>query len=338
MPRVNSARHRRTRSVPDDGYLPELAAAFDNPGAVTMRCFVPEGLPPRAPLVVVLHGCTQSAAAYDHGSGWTSLAAAHGFAVLFPEQARANNPNLCFKWFEAADTRRGGGEAASIANAVAAMMAEYRLDPARVFVTGLSAGGAMTAVMLATYPDVFAGGAIIAGLPFGAAHGVPEAMQAMANPTAATPRLLGDRVRAASAFDGPWPIVSVWHGDADRTVNCRNGEAVAEQWANVHGAAHDDNVWRTPAGVAVVELVKVEGMGHGTPIDAGRDGSHAAPFMLDVGIGSSARIAAFWGLAVARSEPVRLRPRAAAHSSAPAATRDFGRLITETLRSVGLMK
>jgi len=346
MPRPHPAR-RPARHDPGS-VLGDVTASFHNPGAVRMLSFVPAGLPIGAPLVVVLHGCTQTATGYDRGSGWSTLAARHGFALLFPEQTHANNPNSCFNWFEAADTRRSSGEVASIANAVTAMVAHHRLDPTRVFVTGLSAGGAMTSALLATYPDIFAGGAVIAGLPFGAAHGVGEAMQAMSSPAAAAPLLLGDRVRAASTFTGPWPIVSVWHGDADRTVSVRNGEAVAEQWADVHAATRDGNAWHNVAGVAVVELVTVAGMGHGTPID-GDDGSTAAPFMLDVGIGSSARIAAFWGIATAadtrarRPEAVPPRPRPPASAqpkatAAPAHGFDVGKLINDTLRSVGLMK
>ncbi len=340
MPRPNPAR-RPTRPAIET-VLVELVAPRADPGALRMLGFVPDDLAPGAPLVVVLHGCTQTAAGYDHGSGWSTLAARHGFALLFPEQTRANNPNLCFNWFETGDTRRGGGEAASIANAAAAMVAQHKLDPTRVFVTGLSAGGAMTSVMLATYPDVFAGGAVIAGLPFGAAHGVPEAMQAMSSPSAIAPRLLGDRVRAASTFTGPWPVVSVWHGDADRTVSHRNGEAVAAQWADVHGATRYGDVWRNPAGVAVVELVTVGGMGHGTPID-GTDGSTAAAFMLDVGIGSSARIAAFWGIAGAATDRASRPQTAAREATASPATPgnggfDVTKLINDTLRSVGLMK
>ena len=123
--------------------LVDFAATFDNPGALRMLAFVPPGLAPGAPLVVVLHGCTQTAAGYDAAAGWSALATAHGFALLFPEQVRGNNANGCFNWFETGDSRRGGGEAASIAHAVAAAVAQHRLDPARVFITGLSAGGAM---------------------------------------------------------------------------------------------------------------------------------------------------------------------------------------------------
>ena len=344
MPRAAS-RHRPPAGA---DRLTDLAAGFANPGALDMRVFVPAGLAAGAPLVVVLHGCTQTAAGYDHGAGWSRLAEQLGFALLFPEQRAANNANGCFNWFEPDDTRRGAGEAASIAAAVAAVVAAHRLDPTRVFISGLSAGGAMATVMLATYPDVFAGGAIVAGLPYGTAAGVGAALQTMARPAAVSPRHLGDRVRAASSYAGPWPRVVIWHGDADRTVSIANGEAIAAQWADVHGAvaASADRApaqWRNAAGVAVVEFHRVAGMGHGTPIDAA-DGGVAAPFILDVGIASSAWIAAFWGLG-GRIDSVRAsaRPRAAAPrtAAAPAPHRpgfDVGRLINDTLRRAGLMR
>ena len=94
--------------------LADLQAPFNNPGALGAKLFVPADLPPGAALVVVLHGCTQNAADYDLGSGWSQLAEAHGFALLYPEQVRANNPNGCFNWFNPADVGRGGGDGAQL--------------------------------------------------------------------------------------------------------------------------------------------------------------------------------------------------------------------------------
>ena len=153
--------------------LSDLPAFGANPGALQARIYVPEALADNASLVVVLHGCTQTAAAYDLGSGWSRLADELGFALLFPQQQRSNNPNLCFNWFEPGDARRGAGEVHSIRQMIEAVVTGHGLDRRRVFITGLSAGGAMAAAMLASYPEVFAGGAIIAGLPFGAANTVP---------------------------------------------------------------------------------------------------------------------------------------------------------------------
>ena len=212
--------------------LTDLPDFGTNPGMLRARIYVPANLADNAPLVVVLHGCTQSAAGYDQGSGWSALADLHGFAVLFPEQQRANNANLCFNWFVPEDTRRDSGEALSIRQMVEAMVVAHGIDRRRIFVTGLSAGGAMASVMLATYPDVFAGGAIIAGLPYGSAATIPEAFDRMRGHGGPSDQALQTLLRGASDHDGPWPTISVWHGTADLTVNSptrtassRNGAA-----------------------------------------------------------------------------------------------------------------
>jgi poly(hydroxyalkanoate) depolymerase family esterase len=114
-----------------------------------------------------------------------------GFALLLPEQQRTNNPNGCFNWFQTGDIERGHGEALSIRQMVSKMVSDHGIDPARVFVTGLSAGGAMTSVMLATYPEVFAGGAIIAGLPYGAANNVQQGVREHVSVPAAPGARLG---------------------------------------------------------------------------------------------------------------------------------------------------
>ena len=284
-----------------------------NPG--NLRAVATPG-PKGAPLVVVLHGCGQTAAGYDAGTGWSRLAAERGFAVLAMEQKPANNPGTCFDWFLPEDTRRGEGEVESIAAAIRQMIAQHGLDGTRVFVTGLSAGGAMTAAMLACYPDMFAAGAIIAGLPYGAAQNVRDALETMRAAPLKTPHQWGDAVRAASAHKGPWPRVSVWHGGMDMTVNISNAQASAAQWADVHHlsltAAHQDVMdgavrlrWDD-----ALEVITVPALGHGTPIDS-RDLGAAAPFILDVGISSTRHIAEFFGLladAKARPKPAPAAP------------------------------
>ena len=116
-----------------DGRLSRLTGFGANPGALDAKIYLPDNLPSGAPLVVVLHGCTQNAGVYDKGSGWSTLADRHGFALLFPEQSRANNSNLCFNWYAAADARRGKGEARSIARMIEHMTAEHDLNAAAVY-------------------------------------------------------------------------------------------------------------------------------------------------------------------------------------------------------------
>src|ERR1044071_4879888 len=137
--------------------LPEVTGFGSNPGALKMFTFVPSGLPSGAPLVVVLHGCTESASSYSTQTEWGNLASRFQFAVVFAEQQTANNSLSCFNWFQPGDTSRGQGEALSIKQMVDAMKSTVGSDPARIFVTGMSAGAFMTEAMMATYPDVFAG-------------------------------------------------------------------------------------------------------------------------------------------------------------------------------------
>ncbi|MDO9487993.1 MAG: PHB depolymerase family esterase, partial [Sphingomonadaceae bacterium] len=306
-----------------------------NPGALTAKSYVPDTLSPRSALVVVLHGCTQDADGYDHRSGWSELADRHGFALLYPEQPRSNNPAGCFNWFAAQDISRGSGEAMSIHQMIESAIERHEIDPRRVFVTGLSAGGAMAVAMLAAYPELFAGGAIIAGLPYATATSVPEALDRMRGHRLPAAPALEASVRGASDFTGPWPTLSVWQGDADRTVDAVNAEAILAQWRGVHGLSETPHVseaidgatrraWRDEAGREVIEAWSIAGMGHGTPIDAGPDGvGTAGPYMLDVGLSSTQHIAAHWGLIppqplVARRRAAR-QPAAAPRRQPPAA-------------------
>ncbi len=290
---------------PGQTRLAETASFGANPGQLRMLSYVPPQLPPGAPLVVVLHGCQQTAAGFDHAGAWSMLAERHGFAVLYPEQRRANNAMLCFGWFDAA-VAPGRGEVGSIRQMVGTMLERHRLDRRRVFATGLSAGGAMAAALLACHPDVFAAGAIVAGLPFGVARSTAEALDCMAHGPGLPPTSLAERVRAASPGATRWPLISIWHGDADRTVVPANATALAGQWAAVHGAREAEaprdtgirrQLWRNGSGLVAVEQVWLPGMAHGLPIDVAAGLGHAAPFMLDVGLSAPARIAAGWGIA-----------------------------------------
>lgn len=301
-----------TRGMTTGGKSPiqEVAEFGSNPGDLRMFEYVPANVLPKPALVVVLHGCTQTAAGYDVGSGWSALAENYGFALLMPEQKSANNGNTCFNWFSPEDTARDGGEALSIRQMIEHMAHEHHVDRDHIYVTGLSAGGAMTSVMLATYPDVFAAGAVIAGLPYGIANTLQEALTGMYRSPARDARDLGDLVRNASRHTGPWPKVSVWHGSADRTVTPANAGEIVKQWLDVHGlqpapmaAADVDGypreVWWDADGETLVESYTITGMAHGTPLAiAGQEEPYGAAgkFLLEAGIASSWHIAQFFGL------------------------------------------
>ncbi len=127
-----------------------------DPGSLQADTYIPENFPKNGPLVVVLHGSTQSAESYDYGSGWSTLADECGIALLFPGQRQTNNAIGSFNWFSPDDSQRGGGEPLSIRQMIRQVVDDHGVDPSRVFITGMSSGGAMTSVMLATYPEVFA--------------------------------------------------------------------------------------------------------------------------------------------------------------------------------------
>lgn len=295
----------------DGGEESRLVETHDfgsNPGNLRMLSHAPDKIGPKPALVVVLHGCTQTAAAYDHAAGWSALGDRQGFVVLYPEQRSTNNPKNCFTWFLTADITRDHGEALSIRQMITRTVKDHGIDESRIFITGLSAGGAMAAVMLATYPEVFAGGAVIAGLPYGAARRVDEAFTAMFQGKSLPASMRGDAVRKASAHRGHWPKISIWHGTTDTTVKSANADELVKQWTNLHGLTDDPTqvqikgatvrTWRGTDGTPRVTDYRISGMGHGTPLDAkAESGSeHAAPFMLDVGLSSTHLMAEDWGL------------------------------------------
>lgn len=261
--------------------ITEILNFASNPGNLRMLVYVPPTpLRPRSPLVVVLHGCAQNAADLARDAGWIAMADRHGFPLLMPEQQEENNQGRCFNWFHSTETRRGSRESHSITQMVAAAVQRFHSDPARVFVVGLSAGGAMTAAVMAAYPEVFASGAVIAGLPVGCASNAAQAFRRMIEPG---PRLSAEaweaKVRAAAppGFRGRWPRISIWHGCSDSVVNPTNSVLLARQWTAVHGIEYADvtethrspgirrKVWGEPR-EPVVELWCLEDFGHAYPI------------------------------------------------------------------------
>ena len=289
--------------------MDENAEFGSNPGNLGMYSCVPAQMAKSSALVVALHGGQQTARDFDLATGWSALGRKHGFAVMFPEQKCANNSQNCFNWFVERHISQNDGELASIRDMIEKMLRDYKLDPSRVFVTGLSAGGAMACALLASFPDLFAAGAIIAGLPYGAALGQFDAMMAMAFAPGRSSEEWGNLVRQASPGQIKWPKISIWHGSRDEVVAPANGSALVRQWIDIHhvdeaGAALDEvdgqmrMSWRDNSGAVVVEHYAIDGMAHGVPIDAKMRGSSGtfAPFVLDAGISSTFHIAKSWGL------------------------------------------
>ena len=165
------------------------------------------------PLLLMLHGCTQDPEDFAAGTRMNRLAREHGVLVLYPTQTQKENAGKCWNWFLPQHQQRERGEPALLAALTRKVMAEHAVDPSRVFVAGLSAGGAMADILGRTHPELFAAVGVHSGLPSGAARDLVSALAVMKNGP-------GDTAREA----GPMPPTIVFHGDADETVHPRNGE------------------------------------------------------------------------------------------------------------------
>ncbi len=282
-----------------------------NPGGLAMYEYVPAGLSSGRPIVVVLHGCTQTAASME-SAGWNQLADQYKFTVVYPEQQTANNPVRCFNWAgeygDTANLVRGQGENASIMQMVDKSIAAHGGDASKVFIVGFSAGAGFTSVMIATYPERFAGAAIMSGLPYRCATSVSGAYSCQSPGVTKTPAQWGDLVRTSHA--GPYPRVQIWHGSTDSTVVPANETELVKQWTNVQGIddVADDTetigsatrtAYRSASGAVLVEAYKVTGMGHATAVGADPSGActaTAGSYFEDRGICATRRAATFFGL------------------------------------------
>jgi poly(hydroxyalkanoate) depolymerase family esterase len=278
-----------------------------NPGELDERLHLPPGLRRGAALVVLLHGCGQEPEALAEQAGWIVLSDRLGFILLMPRQRAENNGQRCFNWYQAGDTHRDRGEAASIHAMTLDVLARHRANPARVFVTGLSAGAAMAACLLAAYPDTFAAGATVAGLSAGCATGVIGAMTRMAGHGSTLSRAeLVTRARALGipSRQGPWPRLQVWQGLADTVVAPGNADELVLQWCGLHSLTGDGarttpqsglhrTSWSATGGAVAVERVLVDGLGHAFPADRTFTPLSVVP---PSPVWAAGEIVRFWGL------------------------------------------
>jgi poly(hydroxyalkanoate) depolymerase family esterase len=207
-------------------------------GTRTYKLYVPsQAADPPRPLVVMLHGCTQSADDFARGTQMNRLAEENGFLVLYPEQDASANVSKCWNWFQPHDQQRGKGEPSVIAGMVREVAATHGCDERRIFVAGLSAGAAMAVVLGETYPDVFAAVGSHSGLPFASAHDIPSAMAAMkgGRGRSGAARPIGNQVRERSCTQAVPTIV--FHGDRDHTVQHSNGAAILQQASDAYDVA-----------------------------------------------------------------------------------------------------
>jgi poly(hydroxyalkanoate) depolymerase family esterase len=254
------------------------------------KLYIPPGHVGRSlPLVVMLHGCTQDPDDFAAGTGMNQRAREQGFFVLYPEQSQNANPSRCWNWFKHNHQQRGSGEPALLASMTEAVIKQHGIDARRVFIAGLSAGGAMAAIVAAAYPDIFAAVGVHSGLPSGAASNVAEALMVMKSGDAGivVPAKAG-RFGATTKAPPPQLVAVptiVFHGDQDQTVHPRNGEQViaavlgatagatesrtaqargarVEQGVSTQGRRYTRSTHRGDKGRALTEHWLVHGAGH----------------------------------------------------------------------------
>jgi poly(hydroxyalkanoate) depolymerase family esterase len=248
------------------------------------------------PLVVMLHGCTQNPDDFAAGTQMNALGEERNCFVLYPAQTKSANPSQCWNWFKRAHQRRDKGEPAIIAGMTREVLKRYGIEASRVYVAGLSAGGAMAAVIGAAYPDIYAAIGVHSGLPVGSAHDVQSAFAVMRGAQSSSGGVAAGRVVPAIVF----------HGDRDATVHPRNGQQVAAQCVDGHdealdvvvqrgqvpgGYAYTCSVHKDAAGRTVLEHWEVHGAGH-----AWFGGSAAGSYTDPAGPDAAREMMRFFGL------------------------------------------
>jgi poly(hydroxyalkanoate) depolymerase family esterase len=273
---VPGLRGKRRRGVPLAADMAPaagkfIAASFSNEAGIrTYKLYIPSRHSEPRPLIVMLHGCTQSADDFAAGTRMNFAAEENSCFVVYPEQPAAANAAKCWNWFKQSDQRRGRGEPALIAGITRQVMKDYGIDARRIYIAGLSAGGAAAATMGETYPDLYAAVGVHSGLACGAARDLPSAFAAMSGrgPVRGNPSGVHTRRRQAL------PTI-VFHGDQDRTVHPRNGrEVIARANTGEHsdasveremvssGRRYTRSIQRDAGGRSVLEQWELHGAGH----------------------------------------------------------------------------
>lgn len=281
------------------GPLGEYVGFGSNPGNLRMFSYVRIGFPANGPLVVVAHGCGQTAQNMADTSGWVQLADTYKIALIFPQTSTANEPTGgCFRTWQPAHQARGAGEPLSVKQMIDYLRSLYSISASRIYMTGLSSGGHLTNIMLATYPDVFAAGAPHSSFPYKCATTYAQLSACSFGYVNYTSTVWGNLARSGyPGYSGPRPKVQIWHGSADPLIYLSNQYQQVLQWTNVHGTdgvvdqyaailGQPWNIYRLGS-TSVVETVTVQYMGHAQAVDpgtgtaqCGATGTYAADFNI----------------------------------------------------------
>lgn len=278
-----------------------------NPGNLTMYLFSPNNPVSNAPVVLVMHGCSQTSADFATETGWNVLAEEQGFYVIHAGQSYINNGSKCFNWFLSTDNERDLGEAKSLAQMVDYVHGNYNTNINRTYVCGLSAGGCMTAVMMATYPEKFNRAGIWAGNPY---------KYSLSSSNNKTPQEWGDFVRNANpTYSGNYPGLFICQGTNDVVVDKINATRLMQQWTNIHNtdtavdffnssylgnSLVEEQIYMDSSGNDTsVILYNITGMSHGIAVNPGTvtyEGGQTGTYSFDVDFYSTFWMARFFGL------------------------------------------
>jgi poly(hydroxyalkanoate) depolymerase family esterase len=282
LPLRTSPAGRRATALPKGARFEQLAFASEA-GSRDYKLYIPSSFTGQsAPLVMMLHGCTQSPDDFAAGTCMNLLAEEFGFLVAYPAQPKSSNPSKCWNWFRPSDQRRGQGEPALIAGIAQQIAKDYPIVRSQIYVAGLSAGGAAAAIMGIAYPDIFAAVGVHSGLACGAASDIPSAFSAM--------RQGDSRANSHRPTDSSRPVPTiVFHGDRDTTVSPVNGDQVIAQAkagadltrAVERGQSHDGIKYtcvieKDQGGRTVLEHWTLHGCGHAWS-GGSSDGSYTEP-------------------------------------------------------------
>lgn len=304
-----------TYSFAQEADLVEVDQFGSNPGHLRLLVHSPISLSKDSTaLVVVLHGCSQDAKDVSKLTGWNKLADSLGFYVLYPQTRTVNNPGKCFNWFSPKHNQRGKGEVRSIRSQINYMTRMHPINPQKVFVVGLSAGGAMTVAMLACYPEVFNAGACLAGGPYGGAKDIWESGKMMVGANAKSSEDWANMVKAENPeFEGTYPRLVISHGMNDPVVNVFNADELNKQWRgllelkesadsldyNFQGQERISRHSWIEKGEEVLIDYRIQDLGHRLLIDPGdelKQGGKTGIFGLDIDFHSTYWIAKDFGL------------------------------------------
>jgi len=280
-----------------------LAHFGGNPGELSASYMTPSKSVKS--LVVLLHGCVQKGETLARQSGFVTLAQQHNFTLLIPQQSNKNNVKSCFNWFSEQDISKDQGEVLSIKNMIVTL--QNQLNAERVYIAGLSAGGAMTSALLTHYPKIFSAGAVIAGLPYPCANDLAKAISCMRNGPSQSIAELVTLAKRENEKVMQWPRLIVITGTNDKVVNPKNSHQLAWQWSSLsdkslqaHKTSHENyqrTLWQNTNKESQVELLEINEISHGLTVNSSLKNREAsASFIYESPLDSATNIVEFWGV------------------------------------------